>query len=409
METASDVEEKIGSDWIASTKSDSEGKIGSDWDTDTEGQPFTGNEEKMSVSAIRDLLERNGLLINDPDAVVRGEALIAKANNIMGQRRHSKMEDGEAEDIKETMEYYSTVNEKTMLVNLWQLLVNKTRFIKKVRDNGTQEMLTPEEEEAAARWIERAWRKDDHLIGKYDADFRADTIPEISKSGDPVLDSLLEQVPRVDKPKPDIAIGFDKKAFSRPVLEILEKYARSVTSSQFLTFFATEAKGHDGTIGMATNQCCRVGSTMCKNSFDYWKATDEFLKVQQPAQATTYPLPNKKSMSFTLALTPELAKMYVHWAEETGPEAQTWHQAEIRTYRMNMLDDIRALRLNLDNIFDWGCGLRLKKITEQAEKVAAMRATMNSPQKKAKDKAVKDVLESPSVKRPKKKQTAVEE
>ncbi|KAL9034439.1 MAG: hypothetical protein Q9180_005408 [Flavoplaca navasiana] len=368
--TESDLEEKIGSDWVAGTESDLEGKIQSDWDTDTEGQPLTGKEDKMSVSAIRNLLERNGLLINDPDAAARGAAVIKKAKDIIDQKRHSRMEDDEAEDVKETMEYYSTVNEKTMLVNLWQLLVNKTRFVKKVRDDGTQEMLTAEEEEAAARWIEKAWRKDSHLVGKYDADFRADTIPEISKSGDPVLDTLLEQVPRVDKPKPDIAMGFDKKAFSRPVLEILEQYARSVTSSQFVTFFAIEAKGPDGTFGMAITQCCRVGSAMSKHSLDFWKATDRFLEVEPPAHATTYPKPNKKSISFTLALTPELAKMNVHWAEETGPMAQTWHQAELRTYRMDVLDDIRQLRLNLDNIFDWGCGSRMKKITEQAERVA---------------------------------------
>ncbi|KAL8833945.1 MAG: hypothetical protein Q9176_007742 [Flavoplaca citrina] len=380
--TGSDLERKIGSDWVASTESDSEGKIHSDLGTDTEGQPLTGREDKMSVSAIRNLLERNGLLINDPDAAVRGAAVIKKAKDIIDQKRHSRMEDDEAEDVKETMEYYSTVNEMTMLVNLWQLLVNKTRFVKKVRDDGTQEMLTAEEEEADARWIEKAWRKDSHLVAKYDADFRADTIPEISKSGDQVLDTLLEQVPRVDKPKPDIAMGFDKKAFSRPVLEILEQYAPSVTSSQFVTFFATEAKGPDGTIGMAMNQCCRVGSAMSKHSRDFWKATDKFLEVERPAHATTYPKANKKSISFTLALTPDLAKMNVHWAEETGPTAQTWHQAELRTYRMDVLDDIRQLRLNLDNIFDWGCGSRMKKITEQAERVAAKRATMNSPQKR---------------------------
>ncbi|KAL8910880.1 MAG: hypothetical protein Q9171_003879 [Xanthocarpia ochracea] len=409
VETESDLEEKIGSDSVTNTESDSEGRIHLDWDTDTEGQPLTSKEEKMSVNAIRDLLERNGLLINDPDAAVRGAAVIKKAKDIMDQKRHSRMEDEEAEDVKETMEYYSTVNEKTMLVNLWQLLVNKTRFVKKVRDDGTQVMLTAEEEEAAARWIEKAWRKDSHLVCKYDADFRADTIPEISRSGDPVLDTLLEQVPRVDKPKPDIAMGIDKKAFSRPVLEILEQYARSVTSSQFVTFFATEAKGHDGTIGMATTQCCRVGSAMSKYSLDFWKATDGFLEVEQPAHATAYPKPIKESISFTLALTPELAKMNVHWAEETQPMAQTWHQAELRTYHMKVLDNIRQLRLDLDNIFDWGCGSRMKKITEQAEKVATKRATMNSLQKKARNKAVKELLESPSVKRPRKKQAAVEE
>ncbi|KAI4119013.1 MAG: hypothetical protein LQ345_001018 [Seirophora villosa] len=407
--TESDLEESSGSDGVAITKSDSEGNVNSDWDTDSEGQSLTKKEVNMSVSAVRDLLERNGLFINDAEAAVRGAALIDKAKEIMDQRRHSSMEDDEAMDIKETMEYYSTINEKTMLVNLWQLLVNKTRFVKKVREDGSQEQLTAEEEEAAAEWIERAWRKDDHLIGKYDADFRAETIPEISKSGDPVLDTLLEQVPRVDKPKPDIAMGFHKKRFSRRVLEILEKYAPTLTSGQYMTLHATEAKAVDGTMGMALTQCSRVGSAMSMNFLNFWNATEEFLKDQVPAQASTYPKPNKKSMSFTLALTPDMAKMNVHWAMETGPGAQTWHQTELRTYRMDVLEDIRELRRNLDNIFDWGCGPNMKKIVEQAERVAARRAQMSSPQRKVKDKEVKDLLESPSIKRRKKKQQASEE
>ncbi|KAL8656435.1 MAG: hypothetical protein Q9226_002665 [Calogaya cf. arnoldii] len=41
------------------------------------------------------------------------------------------MEDDEAEDVEETMKYYSTVNVKIMLMNLWQLLLNKTRIVKK--------------------------------------------------------------------------------------------------------------------------------------------------------------------------------------------------------------------------------------------------------------------------------------
>ena len=404
-ETERDLEENSGSGRVASTDSDSKENIGSDLNTDTECQPLTNKEAKMSVSAVRALLDRNNLHIEDAAAKERARALIKKANEIMDQRRHSSMEDSEAEAIKETMEFYSTINEKTMIVNLWQLLMNKTRFVKRVRDDGSQENLTAEEEAAAANWIETAWRQDSHLIGKWDADFHADTIPEISKTGEDILDSLLEQVPRVDKPKPDIAIGFHEKAFTRPVREIFEKYARSVTSDQFLTFQATEGKGPDGTIEEARNQCCRVGSAMSKNSHDFWKATDEFLNGPQSAQATSYPNPNAKSISFTLAVTPALAKMYVHWAEETGHVTQTWHQSEIRTYRMNVLGDIRELRFNLNNIWDWGYNSKLRKMTEQANKVAVMRATMSSPQKTAKDKAVKDLLESPSIKRPKKKQT----
>ncbi|KAL8754651.1 MAG: hypothetical protein Q9184_005041 [Pyrenodesmia sp. 2 TL-2023] len=400
--TESESEEKFGPDWIAASDSEREPQIGWDWLEDTDNEPLTGKAARMSVNQIRLILNRNRLFVKDPDAEIRGQTLIDKAKDIIDQRRGSSMEDETAQEIKESMAFHSTKNEKTMLINLWQLLVNKTRFVKKRGDDGDEPVLTAAEENEAAVWIQRAWLKEDNLFAKWDADFLSHTIPEICKTDDEGLNALLETVPRVAKPKPDLAMGFDQKEFSSVVLEVLEKFARSVTIGQFLTFFSTEAKGPEGTMEEAENQNCRGGAAQSKNQRDFWKATDTYLHPQAAPPDATYPRPDRRSISFSLAVTPQLATLFVHWAEELDAASEQWQQSKLRSYRLEEVDDLRLLRTNLDNIFDWGCASMKKKIVDQCQKVAAHMAGLDASKKATADKAVKDMLEGPAIKRQKK-------
>ncbi|KAL8726006.1 MAG: hypothetical protein Q9166_006991 [cf. Caloplaca sp. 2 TL-2023] len=407
--TERDSERDIGLEWLVGTESGSERDIGSEWLVGTESDSSAVEEPKMTVGQIRDLLARNRLYVKDPDATRRGKTVVTKATDIMDERRNSHMSSTTANDIVETMEIYSTQNEKTMLVNLWQLLVNKTRFSKKIKANGEQEVLTLAEEEEAAVWIEKAWLKDDYLFAKWDAEFFANTIPEIATTGDAAEDLLLEEVPRVAKPKPDIAMGFLKQAFSSRVLEVLEKFDCKLTNGQFISFFEVEAKGADKPIAEAENQCCRGGAAMVKNCRDFYKASKAYLNPAQGASSDTYPRPDLTSIAFSLALTPQFAIMFVHWAEETNKDAKThketevWQQTQLRSYRLDVLDDIKQLHFNIDNILEWGCGTRRQKIVERCEKVAEHIIRLSSAEKRTADKAVKDALESPAVKRQKSK------
>ncbi|KAL9030501.1 MAG: hypothetical protein Q9196_001388 [Gyalolechia fulgens] len=294
----------------------------------------------------------------------------------------------------------SLKNEKTLLVNLWQLLVKETRFCKKKLSSGEQECLSPAEEKEAAAWIRKSWRKDDKLWTKWDAEFFARTLPEIAKTGDDALDGLLEKVPRVKRPKPDICIGFDGEAFSQKL----------------------EAKGADGTIGEAANQCCRGGAAMAKNCRDfYYKATNAWLSVipsqnssSQPAQqpqpanlTVEYPRPDMRSFAFSVALSPEIAILFVHWAEETGlnpktkQETEVWHQTKLRTYKHDSQVDIGLLRCNIDNILDWGIATRKRKIEAQCEKYLAHIVGLTTAEKTTAGKRARDALEAATIKRQK--------
>lgn len=165
--------EGLGPEWIAESESDS-GGLGPEWIAESESEPEgfgpegiseseseAGNVdgEKMSVSHIRNLLHRNRMFVEYPDAESRGQTLVMKAKSIIDARRVSKMTDETADSIIETLQFYSTKNGKTFLINVWQLLVNETRFCKKL-PSGEDEVLSLAEEDEA---VERSWRKDDKL------------------------------------------------------------------------------------------------------------------------------------------------------------------------------------------------------------------------------------------------------
>lgn len=408
--------EGLGSEWLADSESETQ-DLGPEWLADSESEAGTIAKSKMSVSEVRSMLTRNRMVVDDAEARVLGQPLIDKAIDIMDDRRNSELSDKKAGKIVETMKFYSTKNETTMLINLWSLLVNEKRFCKMKLASGEEESLSPEEEKEAMQWIKRAWVKDDKLWTKYQAEFFAHTLPEIAKTGDEALDVLLAAVPRIAKPRPDLCIGFDGKAFSARVLEVLEQFGCKLTAEQYLSFFETEAKGADGTLGEASNQCCRGGSGMTKLCRNFFKSTNAWLSVvpskasssSQTASAvhsssTTeieYPRPDMKSFTFSMALTPDLAVMFVHWAAEMDDYTEIWHQSKLRSYKLDTVDDLRQLHCNIDNVLDWGISNRKRKMEAQCERFLEYIVKLTPAEKTTAGKRAKDTLESSIIKRQK--------
>ncbi|KAL8932079.1 MAG: hypothetical protein Q9216_006971 [Gyalolechia sp. 2 TL-2023] len=428
----SELRERVGPGWLAESESDTEDQLGSEWlAAETEDNPGTVEKSKMPVSEVRNLLRRNRLYVKDEEAAERGKRLVKKATDIMDDKRNSAMTSEKAQEIVEDLRFHSTKNEKTLLINLWGLLVNKKRFAKKILASGEEPILTPDEEAEAAEWIRKAWIKDDRMWTKWDAEFFTNTLPEISTSGDAVLDALLEGVPRVSRPVPDICIGFDGSAFSDRVLAVLEEFGCKLTAEQYLSFFEVEAKGADGTMEEAENQCARGGAAMAKSVRGFFTATNAYIdnasqkaqpscsssstqsqphlstKAAQSEHPDSNSGPDTTSFAFSLALTPQFATMFVHWAEVTAQDPKThhqseiWQQTELRQYFLHDVEHLKLLHTNIDNILDWGCGKRKRMIEAQCEKYAIHMAGLDTAGRKAASKAAKDALENPLIKRQK--------
>ena len=353
--------------------------------------------KEMTVADARTLLNRNHLYLFDSDAQKRAKDIIKAGNQIRERRRKSSMSEPIKEALVETIKYFANKGERTFMVNLWKTLLNDDRQV-------PDRELTFEDDPELFEWAAKAWAKD-NLYGKWEADFARDNCPTLEKTGDPILDAVLLTVPRITSPRPDLAYGFDFTAFEEAHGAILhEVLGGKITKQQFCTFFAVEAKCGEGSIEDAENQCCRTGATMAKSRRDMNRAmvkqktilqdlrasmatpsqstepvaptsghtapTQVPSSVEQPPLASNAPTQHMDTISFTLAVCPQIAKMSIHFAE-TWPSGRTeWQMHGLKSYLLEERDHLQALRHDIDNILDWGCTTRKKQITVQAAELA---------------------------------------
>ena len=383
----------------------------------------TDTSVEMTVSETRTLLNLNRLYLFNNDAQERARKIIQAGNAIRERRRSSTMSAPISEALVQTIKKYANKGERTFMFHLWKALLNDTR---KVPENE----LTPEDDPNLFKWFAKAWDKD-YIWGKWEADFASDKCPRLEKTGNLTVDAILSGVPRITSPRPDLAYGFEFEAFDEFYRRILHQTpGGKITGQQFCTFFAVEAKCGEQSIEAAENQCCRTGATMAKSRRDMARALVEQktllqdlrastiatpsqstdlaaptsghatpaqtpssnLSVEQPSTASNDPTQHMDTISFTLAVCPQIAKMSIHFAE-TWPDGRTeWHMLRLKTYLLEECDHLQELHHDIDNILDWGCTTRKKQITAQVaeleqitsdmEEVKKVRSTMGVAQPK---------------------------
>ena len=193
-------------------------------------------------------------------------------------------------------------------------------------------------------WIEAAWKKD-HLRLRYNVDLLTDCLPQI-RTGDAYHDKLIEEVPRVENPKPDVVIGIYETAFSLLQREILNNQHCNLGGAQLYgVFVAIEAKCMNASIEEAENQCLRSGCAMFSTSRGLNQAANQARKATAPVSApssTNVPLPTPStstmdpeadmdSFAFTLAVGSQYANMFVNWALEMDSDNSVqWHMHWLR-------------------------------------------------------------------------------
>ena len=328
-----------------------------------------------------------------------------------------------SEALVRTIKKYTDKGERTFMYHLWKALVNDTRQV-------PERELTSEDDPKLSKWFAKAWDKD-HIWGKWEADFASDKCPKLEKTGDATVDAILAGVPRITTPRPDLAYGFEFDAFDEIYQEILHQTSGGrITGQQFCTFFAVEAKCGEQSIEAAENQCCRTGATMAKSRRDMARALVEHktllqnlrastiatpsqstdlaaptsghatpaqtpsfnLSVEQPSTASTEPTPDKDTICFTLAVTPQIAKMCIHFAE-TWPDGHSqWQMHGLKSYLLEECDHVQELHHDIDNILDWGCTtlkrqvtaqvVEFEQITSHIEEVKKVMSTMGAAQSK---------------------------
>ena len=295
-------------------------------------------------------------MIEDDEAFERCSGIKDAALEIIQGDRNSGMQPGSRDEIQEVRKIFATGNEFTFLVELWAILLHKTRDVRQLDPQGK------------IGWIKQAWRKD-YLRTNWGADFLRDSVPAIKKPDDKVLAKLLESLPRIQNPRPDLTYGLRQEAFGETERRIIHTWNKFTVLSADLyqAFFLVEVKSAEGTIEDAENQCCRGGAALvhARRQFNA-KATLDDDDENLPLVGA-----DLRSFAFSLALVPSKAHMFVHWAEVKEKDVR-YHMNLVNSYDFRALsgDAFEHLRHDIDNVLDWGTLKRKREITGVCEEIA---------------------------------------
>ena len=309
-----------------------------------------------------------------------------------------------AEKLRRLAREHEADTEFTYLVNVWGVLLNDERWARVTDDTI--------DDDDAKEWLEhRAWVKD-FLKCQYNADFEKGSIPPLALDPhqEDLLKSLGVDVGRVANPKPDLTFGFKPEAFTDNEQRINDSQKARLCLNLDHAFFVVEVKSGGAPIGDAENQAARAGCAMnsLKRNFNraatgardnQEEATGRESKDQNQAVAsagteesqaisTTRPetavvkpagYAVDDAFTFTMALDPNLAKIFVNWSEEkysgnSNRPSVFYQMNQIETYNLSKAAEWRDLHSAIDNILDWGVGRNKRTLQGLCAQIAAAEA-----------------------------------
>ena len=350
---------------------------------------------------MRDLLNRNMLFVNDKQAKEAGEVVAKKAKAILDGKRGSDWGEEKQQEVQEGIEDYCEEAEATFVINLMEHILGKMRKVPK------NTMLSKDELEQKCNWIEATWKKD-HLRMRSQINFRTDCIPSI-RTGIAFWDKLVAEAPRVENPKPDMAFGIYKTAFSPFYQEILNNHRCNLAGPKLYDIFLSfDAKCMNAPIDEAENQCTRSGCAMVQTRRHLNQAANPPRKtaVKSSSLASTsayilkssstqvYPRADTESFAFTLAIGSQGANMFVDWALELDVNDKDniqWHMHKLRVYSYFNLDDLAQLHHDINNILDWGLTTRKAEVENLCEKIHSLEAMQPKAKKQKRKKDEEEV------------------
>ena len=276
------------------------------------------------------------------------------------------MTEEEQDRILDDLPYMMEVNEDTFIDLLWPALIRDVRHKK---DSGANS--TAEQGEAVLLTACK-----DHLARVRNQMFDSNSIPPPDSKNDRTLKDLLFSLPKLEAPKPNYCFGLREEAFT-PEERILNDRLRQYTvlsKPLYHCFFALEFKTLVGGWGQCQTQCCRAGAAMVH-------AAEKLLSLASPDNE--HPLKDdhlrkEPCMAFTLAVSPVIAKLNVHWAEPSG-KGTIYHMHNMRGYFMNRGEELKNLTHDVNCILDWGCVDRKKSIRETLAKIKAKSDSTPAP------------------------------
>lgn len=356
----------------------------------------------VSVSRAFQLLELNNIFVSNEDAEERGKDVIQEAKGIVKSPRHSQLTDAQAETVRKTASKLSMDDELTFMVGVWKLVIDIHRTVE----------LKDEQDKVV--FVETAWDKD-NLKCNWSSPFAANVAPPL-RFADPEMEALAGDIPKLKNPVPDLTYGYDKSMFTSEQMAINEYVKGELCRRNWHAFLIGEAKSIDLPFAIGVAQAARAaataiylkrklklkedakplviaGSSTSESSSSesqhnaassattlHHDTTSAILTpsggVPGPNRGQRYYRADKSSFIFTFVISPEMARLFVAWAEEewegnNEERGINYHMNSVRSYYFGEGGEHwAALHHDLDNVLDWGVGPRKTEVLNLLDDIA---------------------------------------
>lgn len=341
------------------------------------GSTVTSTLSKRATD-VQKALELNNMFIDDVNAYAQYPELDVQVQSILGHRE-SALKPEQQRALAQIRKDYEAGVEQTFLVNFMTKLIADKRLAK------VSELAEPTREDKL--WIERAWDME-RLRTSWMAPLRKEALPRLETT-DKVIKAILDKVPRVTNPTPDMTFGLHADAFTGLDIVINRKYIDCVEAcpDSVHSWFILECKTN-GSPFDARNQACRGGAALVQARRQFNTMAEPVVEEarqplfghdssendsgrQEHVQAGTAPAPSQRtvdlaSIAFSMVLTPMVAITYVHWAESEGKKVVRYHMNMVRDHSISspMGTNLGDLKRDIDNILDWGTLGRKREIAD---------------------------------------------
>lgn len=298
-----------------------------------------GGASETSIRWAAEVMEKRGILFCDP--ATADAPLVRKVKAWVIGKRDLVMSTDDTTSFLSARHKFRMRNEATFIERVWSLLLLKTRTVR------TSENVEEQDNDVLVR---TAW-EDDGLDYAISDKFYPDSLPMPDAAGDATLQALFKEMPRISTPMPDRVYGLDEDKFTpdeRNISFCYERFTR-VARTVYYVFFVVEFKGYLGVMGEAHVQARRSGAALVSSMREF-KEKAGLLDEKNNADDGNY--------VFTLTMTPDMAQMYMHWAALEANKRVIYHMHLLKSYILTDAEHVTNLRRDVDNVMDWGLGIR---------------------------------------------------
>ncbi|KAL8797409.1 MAG: hypothetical protein Q9195_000564 [Heterodermia aff. obscurata] len=299
-----------------------------------------------NVVTMLDILERHHYYLANEDVETQNQDFISIAAARVSEDRNSPMGPDQKRWVKESYALAHKRNEATFLATFWKDLITRTRTVKEWENSPR----TPKE------WVA------DGVFGNYDQEFLKDCVDDI-KSNNSNERLLLDAMPKVKTPKPDVVYGLLPEGWcSKEETDAILRFARYSMPSYKLVapWFLVEGKSYSGNMEEGEVQAMRGGAAL----------NASFRRLDREA-GTVFQGdgPGARSMVYSLVFGPMYARINIHWAHLQAGEVAAYYTHRLMWYTMANQDAWEAVRSAVHNILDWGAKERKAMVKKMLEAI----------------------------------------